>query len=117
LQSNACNINWYEDLLNLNETQQLDQLLTAIGTISNKKFGFELDVDAIAKVNSSAYAPIGFSANSVMNFIKTISAQENCAYFHICEGAYQIEGGPTDPSIGKLIAYYVLQFVKNHPNL
>jgi hypothetical protein len=52
-----------------------------------------------------------------MNFIKTISAQENCAYFHICEGAYQIEGGPTDPSIGKLIAYYVLQFVKNHPNL
>lgn len=117
LQSNACNINWYEDLLNLNETQQLDQLLTAIGTISNKKFGFELDVDAIAKVNSSAYAPIGFSANSVMNFIKTISAQENCAYFHICEGAYQIEGGPTDPSIGKLIAYYVLQFVKNHLNL
>ena len=116
LHKNACNIHWFEDLLTLNETQQLDFLAATLSTISSKKFGFELDLDAIANVNASAFSPIGFSATHVLNCIKTISAQDNCAYFHICEGAYQIADGPTDPSIGKLIAYYVMQFVKNYPN-
>lgn len=116
LQKKACKIHWFEDLLVLDEMQQLELLSATLSTISSKKFGFELDLDAIANVNASAFSPIGFSATHVLNYIKTIAAQDNCAYLHICEGAYQIAGGATDPSIGKLIAYYVMQFIKSYPN-
>lgn len=116
LQKNTCKIHWFEDLLALDEIQQLELLSASLNTISSKKFGFELDLDAIANVNASAFSPIGFLATHILNYIKTIAAQDNCAYFHICEGAYQIAGGATDPSIGKLIAYYVMQFVKSHQN-
>ena len=114
LNENNFKIHWIEDLFELNIQKQLELLLTSVNFISNKKFGFELDLDAIANVNSSANSPIGFSANEVMNYIKLISAKDNCAYFHICEGAYQIADGPKDSSIGKLISNYVLQFLKNY---
>lgn len=75
--------------------------------VKEKKFGLEVDCDAIADFPSSAISPTGFSLNEVRNFVRTTAKEKNCCYFHVCE-AIPKDNFPT----GKALGYLITDFVK-----
>ena len=96
-----------EDLLKYPDeiTRRFEQELE---TIHESKFGLELDCDAIANFPSSAQSPSGFSVDQVRNFIRLVSKNENCCYFHICEAA------PSEGNAGqvaKALTYFISDFI------
>lgn len=72
--------------------------------------GLEIDLDSIANTLSSAATPSGFSLNEVRQLL--LQLKKDFVYLHICEGAYQLNDGRKDESIGKTIAYLVSDFIK-----
>ena len=96
-----------EDLLKYPDeiTRRFEQELE---TIHESKFGLELDCDAIANFPSSAQSPSGFSVDQIRNFIRLVSKNENCCYFHICEAA------PSEGNAGqvaKALTYFISDFI------
>ena len=78
--------------------------------IQNAKFGLELDCDAIANFPSSAQSPAGFSVDQIRNFISSVSKNDNCCYFHICEAAPDKKNSS---QVGKALSYFVSDFISN----
>jgi len=103
------NMNYHllEDLLEVPEkiNKRFQQCLETIG---HSNFGLELDCDAIADFPSSAKSPSGFSVDQIRNFIQSISGNENCCYFHICEAA---PDDATAGQVGKAISYFISDFI------
>ena len=103
------NLNYFllEDLLEFpNELNRRFQ--ECLERVEESKFGFELDCDAIANFPSSAKSPAGFSMNQIRNFISSVSKNDNCCYFHICEAAPDEE---TKTQVGKALSYFVTDFI------
>ncbi len=73
--------------------------------VCNAPFGLELDLDAIEDMGSSAMTPGGFSINDARKFISYFLKKEHCVYFHICEGAPQLEIFPAQ--VGKTISFLI----------
>lgn len=71
----------------------------------DKKFGIELDMDAIAMMGSSAITPSGFSVAEARTFVSHFSRNSNACYLHICEGAPLLGLFPNQ--VGKTIAYLI----------
>jgi formiminoglutamase len=76
--------------------------------------GVELDLDAIEGALASAQTPCGISPLQARQYLWMTSSELQLAYLHIAEGASQTEDGRRDPTIGKLIASLVSDFVKAH---
>ncbi len=76
--------------------------------INDSSFGFELDCDAIADFPSSAKSPSGFSVDQVRNFLRLVSKDENCCYFHICEAAPEEDNSAW---VGKALSYFISDFI------
>lgn len=74
--------------------------------------GLEIDVDAIENIVSSATSPNGFSTTQARQFVHQVSSKSKVAYLHICEGATLLDNGVTSSTNGKLISYFVSDFVK-----
>ncbi|MNJ99927.1 Formimidoylglutamase [compost metagenome] len=72
--------------------------------------GLEIDLDSISNTLSSAATPSGFTLDEVRKMV--ISTKPSFCYLHICEGAYELNGGRKDETIGKTIAYLVSDFIK-----
>ncbi|GER59021.1 formimidoylglutamase [Patiriisocius marinus] len=68
-------------------------------------FGLEIDLDAISAMGSSALSPVGFSVIDCIKFIKKYSANKNCGYIHLCEGAPNREIHPNQ--VGKVLSYLI----------
>ncbi len=81
--------------------------------VKEKPVGIELDLDCIEGVLSSAMTPTGFSANEARQFIDYFKQEVDVAYLHICEGAYELENGQISSQTGKLISYFVSDFIKS----
>lgn len=75
--------------------------------VTEKKFGLEVDCDAIGGFPSSAVSPTGFSLNEVRKLVRMTAKEKNCCYFHVCE-AIPDANFPT----GKALGYLITDFLK-----
>ncbi|MHA6280242.1 formimidoylglutamase [Salinimicrobium sp. CAU 1759] len=75
--------------------------------VHGKKFGLELDCDAIANFPSSAISPSGISLEEARVLLREAANEKNCCYLHICE-AVAVDQFPT----GKALSYLVADFLK-----
>ncbi|WAC41828.1 formimidoylglutamase [Pedobacter sp. SL55] len=100
---------YFDDLLayqqDLNVAAQI--LLNGV----KQPLALEIDLDSICGVLASASTPSGFSLNEIRQLL--LQLQKNFTYLHICEGAYQLNNGRKDETIGKTIAYLVSDFMKS----
>lgn len=102
--------NTYEDL-EINKTLKFkNELARAEKHVANSYFGIEIDCDSIIDISSSAQAPSGFSVKKTRRFINYFSNNPNAVYLHICEAVPTKE---TSKQIGKLITYFILDFIKD----
>ncbi len=72
--------------------------------------GLEIDLDSISNALSSAATSSAFSLNEVRKVV--LSTKQPFGYLHICEGAYELNDGRKDETIGKTIAYLISDFIK-----
>lgn len=100
----------YEALLRLKDQQNKEELHNQIREfVCQRKFGLELDCDAIKNIRSSAQSPVGFETSTIRKLIHDYGAHKNVLYFHICEG---IAANSLENNIGKLITFLVTDFIK-----
>lgn len=101
------------DEVNIRKQKNFDQeLFQALNFIKNDPFGLEIDLDAIPNVASSAMTLSGYSIEELRLFVSYFAQNSNVAYFHICEGAPDLDGEKNNHLIGKLIGYLVTDFIK-----
>jgi len=103
---------FFDDYI-LNPSQfDMDLTKTFLSISKERKFGIELDLDAIAFTPSSAFTPSGFNSLEARKYIKTLSKHSYCCYLHLPEAAPTNE---TEEKItGKLIAYLVADFIQEN---
>lgn len=103
----------YEDIF-IHEKRNFFQAMSdAIDFTEDNYTGIELDLDCIENVLSSAITPSGISVLHARQFLSNTAAKCKVAYVHICEGAALLEDGHANDTTGKLIAYFVTDFIKS----
>lgn len=105
--------NTYEAIEVRNELGFNTELETALNHVSNKKYGIEIDCDAIENIPSSAMSPSGFSVKQARQFVHYFGKHKNVSYLHICEAAPTKK---TETKVGKLITYLITDFIRAHGN-
>lgn len=74
--------------------------------------GIELDVDAVEQILSSAITPSGLSTLIVRRWIHDTVIRKRPCYFHITEAAVALDNGLSASATGKLLAYFISDFIK-----
>jgi formiminoglutamase len=105
--------NSYEAIEVRNELDFNSELETALDFVSSKKFGIEIDCDAIENIQSSAKSPSGFNVKQARQFVNYFGQNKNAMYLHICEAAPTKK---TEGKVGKLITYLITDFIRAHGN-
>lgn len=108
LEANNCTTSFYDDYL-MNR-QQLFIDVQKIISEKNNPIGFELDLDAIAFMPSSAFSPSGWTVDEARAYIQTIARAKNIAYLHLPEGAPQ--SNHEEKVVGKTLSYLVYDFIR-----
>jgi formiminoglutamase len=108
LKNENCNFTFYDNYLT-NRAQLLVDVQTEISNMKHS-VGFELDLDAIAFMPSSAFSPSGWSLDEARAYIQTCAKAKNIAYLHLPEGAPNsiIE----EKIVGKTLSYLVYDFIR-----
>ncbi|WP_458626727.1 formimidoylglutamase [Winogradskyella sp. PC D3.3] len=101
--------NTYEAIEVRNELKFVPEMKTALDFVAHKKFGIEIDCDAIRNIPSSAMTPSGFSVKQARQFVNYLGQHENAAYLHICEAAPTQN---TETKVGKLMTYLISDFIR-----
>lgn len=102
----------YEDIF-IHEKRNFAQALShAVEFASDNYTGVELDLDCVENVLSSAVTPSGVSVVQARQFLSYTSARCKPAYLHISEGACLLEDGRKSDTTGKLISFFVSDFIK-----
>ena len=102
----------YEEIEVKREKNFEAELENALNFIKNEPFGVELDLDAIPNIPSSAMTLSGFSAAKARHFVYFFGKHQNASYFHICEGAPDLDDSKNKHLTGKLIASLITDFMK-----
>lgn len=76
--------------------------------MKDSPMGIEIDVDGIRFAESSARTPVGFSESKVRKLLMQLANNKNIVYFNVSEGI------PGANQTGKLIAYLVADFIREH---
>ena len=105
--------NTYEAIEVRKELDFNAELEMALNYVSEKKFGIEIDCDAIANMPSSAISPSGFSVKQARQFVNYFAQHKNVSYLHICEAAPTKK---TETKVGKLISYLITDFIRAYGN-
>ena len=105
--------NTYEGVEVRNELDFKSEIKIALDHVANKKFGIEIDCDAIKNIPSSAMTPSGFSVKKARQFVNFFGSHENATYLHICEAA---PNKKTETKVGKLITYLITDFIRANGN-
>ncbi|WP_282030946.1 formimidoylglutamase [Winogradskyella eximia] len=105
--------NTYEGIEVRNELDFKSEIKIALDHVANKKFGIEIDCDAIKNIPSSAMTPSGFSVKKARQFVNFFGSHENATYLHICEAA---PNKKTETKVGKLITYLITDFIRANGN-
>jgi formiminoglutamase len=103
----------YEEIAVRKTKSFTTEISQAIKFISNTPFGVELDLDALPNIYSSAMTLSGFSVEKARHFIHLAGKEEHASYFHICEGAPDLDVSNNNHLTGKLIATLILDFIKS----
>ena len=103
--------NTFEELIIRQELSFKSEIKRALTFFNNRKFGIEIDLDAIQGVSSSALTPSGFNANQCRQFIHELAKTKKALYLHLCEGAPDLELGNQNQT-GKLLSYLITDFIK-----
>lgn len=103
---------FFEELFVRDTRSFSDAKKEAIAFVKNSPCGIEIDLDSIQAVLSSAYSPSGFSVNQVRQLLHQFASLLPVHYLHLCEAAVELADGRKDPSMGKLIAYLIADFIK-----
>lgn len=103
--SGKIQFSFFEDISVQHKKPFSEALKEAENFCNQEPFGLEIDLDAVANMGSSAMTPSGFSLEECRRFVAYFSANKNCTYIHICEGAPNraLFAG----QVGKAIAYLV----------
>ncbi len=97
---------YFFENLQLKQQPPFEQAMkTARDFVRFRKFGLELDVDAIEGFPSSAMTPSGFSMTQARQFVCYFRKNPKPAYYHFCEAVPQNSEFDT---VGKALAYLVL---------
>ena len=105
--------NMFEEMAIYGTTTFKSELQRAKNFISEKSFGIEIDVDAIANFPSNISFPTGFSPEHVRRFIHTLGKLDNASYLHISEANPMTETSTNNKElIGKFISYLISDFIK-----
>ena len=102
----------YEEVDVKREKNFETELENALNFIKNEPFGVELDLDAIPNIPSSAMTLSGFSVDKARHFVYYFGKNQNASYFHICEGAPELDDSKNNHLTGKLIASLITDFMK-----
>ncbi|WP_405571425.1 formimidoylglutamase [Winogradskyella sp. Asnod2-B02-A] len=105
--------NTYEAIEVRNELDFKSEIKIALDHVASKKFGIEIDCDAIKNIPSSAMTPSGFSVKKARQFVNYFGSHENASYLHICEAAPTKK---TVTKVGKLITYLITDFIRANDN-
>jgi formiminoglutamase len=104
----------YEDIFIHGKKDFIQAVAHVVGFTEDNYTGIELDLDCIQNVLSSATSPSGISALQARQYLTFAAVHSKVAYLHICEGATHLMDGRKQESTGKLISYFVNDFVKAH---
>lgn len=113
LRKNNFHFSTYEDIFIRRKWGFKQAIITALQKVNGNHFGLELDLDSIENIPTSAETPCGISTRNARYYITLCAQSKYCSYFHIAEGAPSLKEGSED-SVGKLIAYLVVDFIKTH---
>lgn len=105
------NYNTFEAIEVRKETSFTQELNYAKEYIKSKKYGIEIDLDAIQDVASSAMTPSGFSVNKTRQFLHHMAKSKKTVYLHLCEAAPSLSNG-NDKQIGKILSYLITDFIR-----
>ncbi len=103
----------FEDIFVRGKCSFQNAVQSAADFVAGSHCGIELDADAIGGTLSSAYTPCGILPVHARQYVSIISELTDVAYLHITEAAVKLNDGREDPSVAKLIAYLVTDFVKS----
>lgn len=109
--------NTYEEIKIRQSKSFSKEMENALTFISDDYFGIELDLDSLPGVASSAMTPSGFSVEDARRFVDHFGRNKKSIYLHIAEGAPDLADQNTQHLIGKLIAYFVTDFMKSKSDL
>lgn len=104
----------YEDIFIHEKRNFLQAVAHATGFTEDTYTGVELDLDCIEHTLSSGITPSGITVKDARQYIHFAATDCKVAYFHVCEAAYRLNDGRTDATTGKLISYFISDFVKAH---
>ncbi len=104
----------YEDIFVHEKKSFIQAVAHATGFTDDSYTGIELDLDAIGNTLTSAFTPCGILPLNARQYLTFLATDAKVAYVHISEGATQLADGRSDKSIGKLISYFVSDFIKAH---
>lgn len=108
LKDNNCAHTFYDKYLT-DRTQVYKDVEKERSAMHNP-IGFEIDLDAIAFMPSSAFSPSGWTIDEVRVYVQACATTKNIAYLHLPEGA------PTSSNdekvVGKTLSYLVYDFVR-----
>jgi formiminoglutamase len=103
----------FEDIFIHEKRSFIQSVAHATGFTEDLLCGIELDLDSIQNVLSSAMTPVGVSAVQARQYLSFAASDSKPAYLHICEGATRLSNERVDETTGKLISYFVSDFVKS----
>lgn len=97
----------FEEIITESKITFEEALNEAENFVDDKKFGLEIDLDAVQNIPSSAMTPSGFSVNQARNFVTYFSQNNNVCYLHLCEAS----PSENDKQLGKLLSYLITDFI------
>ncbi len=102
----------FEDIFLHGKRSFIQAVEHAVGFTSDTYCGIELDADSIQNTLSSAVSPVGVLPNHARQYIHYAASTAKVAYLHIAEAAAQLVDSRRNDSMGKLLSYFVSDFVK-----
>jgi len=106
----------YEDIFIHEKRNFLQAVAYASEFTEDTYTGVEVDLDAIENILCSASTPSGILPLHARQYLTFLATHSKVAYVHICEGATRLNDGRVDVNTGKLISYFVSDFIKAHAN-
>jgi formiminoglutamase len=108
LKEKNCSHTFYDNYLSDRKQLYIDLKNEISG--KNNPIGFELDLDAIAFMPSSAFSPSGWTIDETRAYIQTCAKTANIAYLHLPEGAPNSHY--EEKVVGKALSYLVYDFIR-----
>jgi formiminoglutamase len=103
---------WWEEIFLEGKYNWASAIQNGMEFVQDNYFGVELDLDAIENTLSSAMTPVGINTQQACQALYILSMHPNCSYLQLPEGVFERADGLKQTTIGKLLSYLTLSFIK-----